>query len=184
MGTGLPFNVQGPIAADTSAQPGGTLAAPTHPGASLGAPSNVAFGSDGTLYVLAGILSVVPGPLSPTSRSHFLAGGGKEIDKDTYYQNADFTNAFGLAMGPDGRLVVADGSNNRIRVVTPDGWVHTLAGGGVAGESVPPVDGAGTQARLHYPYAVAVAHDGTVYVADQGNHVLRRIRRGGPTITR
>ncbi|MCW5582095.1 MAG: gluconolaconase, partial [Luteimonas sp.] len=63
----------------------------------------------------------------------------------------------------------------RIRVIAPDGRVRTLAGGDRPGFA----DGPGDSARLDTPTALAVAGDGTVWVADTGNRALRAIDPDG-----
>lgn len=75
---------------------------------------------------------------------------------------------------------VADTLNHTVRKITPDAAVTTLAGnpGGVGG-----VDGTGANARFNEPTDVAVAVDGTVYVADKGNHTIRRITPDGSVTT-
>jgi RHS repeat-associated protein len=73
----------------------------------------------------------------------------------------------GIDIGPDGSLYIADTSNRRVRRVSPGGIITTFAGIGngpchtYCGNGVP-----ATQARLYNPYDVAVAPDGTVYIAD------------------
>lgn len=87
-----------------------------------------------------------------------------------------------VTAGPDGALYVADTDNHVVRRVDRNGAVRTIAGtagtGGYAGDG-----GAATAARLNLPGAVAVAADGTVFVADTGNSVIRRIDRKGVVTT-
>jgi sugar lactone lactonase YvrE len=71
----------------------------------------------------------------------------------------------------DGRLFVADTFNHRIRVVSPSGWIWTFAGTGR-----PDWTGDGARATLHTPTGMCVGSDGSLYIAEQGNHVVRRIR--------
>jgi RHS repeat-associated protein len=83
--------------------------------------------------------------------------------------------SFGLAVAPDGSFYIADPINNRIRRVGPDGIITTVAGNGSDGGSGD--GGPATQAELSDPAGVAVAPDGSFYIADSGNN---RIRRVGP----
>ncbi|NJD69712.1 MAG: PKD domain-containing protein [candidate division NC10 bacterium] len=82
---------------------------------------------------------------------------------------------YDVAVAPDGSLYIADGGNHRIRRVGPDGMITTVAGTGYWGFSGD--SGPATQATLYWPSGVAVASDGSLYIADSGN---RRIRRVGP----
>jgi hypothetical protein len=67
---------------------------------------------------------------------------------------------------------VADYSNNRIRKITPDGVVSTIAGISTPGF----VDGAGGVARFYDPAGITVDADGTIYVADYLNNCIRKVR--------
>lgn len=90
-------------------------------------------------------------------------------------QNASLSFPLDVARDSAGNLYIADTQNNRVRKVTPNGQIATLAGTGAfafGGDG-----GLATQAALSNPYAVAVASDGSVYIADFGNN---RIRRVGP----
>lgn len=73
-------------------------------------------------------------------------------------------------------LYVADGSNNVIRAVRPDGVVTTLAGSGHPADT----DGIGDRAEFSFPIALTVGRSGLLYVADGGNGVIRTIVAAGP----
>jgi len=75
--------------------------------------------------------------------------------------------------------VVADLANHRIRLIAQDGTVSTLAGSGGVGQQ----NGPAGQATFQAPSGVAVTADGTVYVADSGNHVIRKISLDGVVTT-
>lgn len=84
----------------------------------------------------------------------------------------------GIARAADGTLWFADG--HTIRKVTPAGDVETVAGlAGAAGA----VDGTGSAARFNNPRGLAVAGDGTLYVADYDNHLVRRVTPAGVVTT-
>ena len=70
-------------------------------------------------------------------------------------------------------IIVADWLNNRIRKISPDGNVSTLAGSGSADFG----DGQGVQAHFSSPVGVAVDGDGNMIVADAGNHRIRKTAR-------
>ena len=101
-----------------------------------------------------------------------LAGNGTRGFADGPGNTAQFNNPYGVAFAPNGNIYVADTYNQRIRVTNPTtGQVTTLAGTGTEGFA----DGPGTNAQFNNPYGVAVAPNGTVYVADQGNQRIRAI---------
>lgn len=72
------------------------------------------------------------------------------------------------------RALIADADSQRVRYLTPDGQVKTLAGSGVYGFT----DGPLTTAMFRRPRGVAIHPDGSVFVTDSENHAIRRI---GPT---
>ena len=85
---------------------------------------------------------------------------------------AQYGSPYGVAVAAGGTVYVADVSNNRIRAINPTtSRVSTLAGSGTEGFA----DGTGTNAQFNRPYGVAVAPNGTIYVADTHNHRIRKI---------
>lgn len=84
-----------------------------------------------------------------------------------------------IAVDASGNAYVSDASH-RIRKITSDGVVTTLAGGR---ESSGSMDGPGTQARFNSPGGLAVDNAGNVYVADFANHTIRRIGADGTVTT-
>jgi len=81
-----------------------------------------------------------------------------------------------LAVDAQGNVIVADRSNHRVRKIYTNWRIVTLAGTGRRGYSGD--GGNGLTADLNFPTDVAVAADGTVYVSDQYNHVVRAILAG------
>lgn len=77
----------------------------------------------------------------------------------------------GVAAGIGGRVLVADTGNNTIRQIEANGTVSTLAGRASIGR----VDGQGTAARFFDPRNIGAMPDGTLFVADSGNAVVRRV---------
>jgi DNA-binding beta-propeller fold protein YncE len=82
-----------------------------------------------------------------------------------------------LALAPDGSLFIADPLVHRIRKVSPDGIITTVAGTGAAGYDGDEVPAAG--ARLNQPRGLAFEPDGSLLIADAGNQMIRRIAPDG-----
>ena len=102
-----------------------------------------------------------------------VAGDGEEGHQDGAAAQARFNCPTGLALLPDGRVLVTDQYNHRIRqIIIATGVVTTLAGSG----SYAFADGMGNAASFGNPCGVAVSTDGNVViVADTGNNRLRQI---------
>ena len=88
---------------------------------------------------------------------------------------AQFNSPSGLAFDQAGNLYVSDTGNNLIRKITHSGAVSTFAGVAGAGGFL---DGATGSALFSSPLGIAVTPNGTVYVADSGNHCIRKISGG------
>lgn len=110
--------------------------------------------------------------------------------------NAAFRSVSAIAIGPDGSLYFSDVGTHLIRKVSPQGYISRFAGTGVwdykpaafwqtlfprAGYSGD--GGYATNALLSSPRGLAVAPDGTVFVADSGNNRIRRIAPNGVITT-
>jgi sugar lactone lactonase YvrE len=92
---------------------------------------------------------------------------------------ARFSMPTGVAVDTAGNLYVIDAFNQRIRAVTAAGVVTTLAGGATAGSA----DGTGNAAQFSYPSGIAIGSDATLYVADQGNNLVRKATAAGVVTT-
>jgi streptogramin lyase len=93
---------------------------------------------------------------------------------------ASFWLPYGVAPDASGNVYVADYGYSSIRKVTPEGVVTTIAGLSLSGGSA---DGTGTAARFLGPSGLVVLASGDIYVADQGNHTIRKIAPGGVVTT-
>jgi uncharacterized protein (TIGR03437 family) len=211
------------IAGGTECGDGGAAAL-----AQLGSPEGLAVDQAGNLYIAdavdhrvrrvssAGIITTVAGNGYPG----FRGDGGPA-------REAQLNAPYGLAVDAAGSLYIADLGNDRIRKVSSDGVIQTIAGGGVAGLTlsqprnlaldaagnlyisdfgghrvfrlspagfVSPVagtgsvgsidDGASVQASLaplRSPAGLAVDVSGAVYIADSGNHKVRKVLNGWMT---
>lgn len=143
-------------------------------------PSGVAVDAAGNVYVAdtnnnrirkitpAGVVSTLAG--SSTGAWGFTNGTGSAA---SFYYPKD------LVLDTAGNLYVADSGNNAIRKVTQGGVVSTVAGGGIG--VVGSTNGATASATFNAPRGVAVDAAGNVYVADTGNHLIRKIAAGQVT---
>src|SRR5262249_58406339 len=82
---------------------------------------------------------------------------------------------FGVAVGPDGSLYIADTDNNRVRRVGPDGIITTVAGNGDLAFPGGGDGGPANAAQLTRPIGVAVGPDGSLYIGDYYNNRVRRV---------
>lgn len=142
--------------------------------AQLNFPINVDVGPDGSVYVVDyrnyRIRRIGPGGIIET-----VAGNGEPgADGDGGLAIEAQLSALAVAVGDDNSLFLTDHQNDLIRRVGPDGIIETIAGTdqGFSGDGGP-----AAQAQLNGPYGLALASDGTLFVAD---HYNNRVRRIGP----
>ena len=144
------------------------------PQARFSTPSGLAVDGAGVLYVADTgnnlIRRLTPDGIASTIAGHLEAGF-----RDGSGFQARFNGPVGLAVDANGRIIVADSYNDRIRAINPDGTVVTLAGTGEPGV----VDGPALEARFDTPCGVAVDATGNIYVADTGNNTVRLISSTG-----
>lgn len=88
---------------------------------------------------------------------------------------------YGIAVDSTGTLYFSDYSNHRVRKITTDGKISTVAGTGAAGFNGD--NGPAVSAQLNYPREVVVDSAGAVYVADCNNHRVRKITADGKIST-
>ncbi|MEV0924497.1 RICIN domain-containing protein [Streptomyces spongiicola] len=149
--------------------------------AQLNRPSGIAVDGTGSLYVADyshrvrkitsdGTISTVAG----TGVAGFGGDGGPAASAQLNYPR-------GLAVDGADAVYIADGNNHRVRKITPDGTISTVAGTGSVGFGGD--GGPATSARLHTPLSVAVDGAGDLYIADHGNHRIRKVTADGTIST-
>lgn len=143
-------------------------------------PAGTAFDRAGNIYI-ADAGNHTLRKVTPDGRVITLAGrAGESGATDGAGNRARFAGPAGVALDRTGTLYVADRLNHTLRKVAPDGTVSTFAG---ASGKIGHADGARGIARFNNPSGVAVDALGTVYVADTGNHTVRKITPAGEVST-
>ena len=150
-------------------------------GAGLNHPRGLAIDSSGNLYIsdvdnhrirrvsAGGIITTVAG----NGVQAYLGDGGLAV-------NASLADVTSLALDAAGNLYIADRGNRRVRKVTADGIITTVAGTGVAGFSGD--GGPATSAQLNTPTSIMFVA-GNLYIADSSNQGIRRVSSDGTIAT-
>src|SRR5579884_3285883 len=105
-----------------------------------------------------------------------IAGTGNAADGGPA-TSAVLIQAEGIAIDSGGNIYVSDAGDNRVRKISPNGTIATIAGTGVAGLSGD--GGPATACELNHPYGLAADLWGNIYIADLGNGRVRKIDRNG-----
>ncbi len=108
--------------------------------------------------------------ITPSGMVSTLAGGDSKGYADGAGNVAQFNTPTGVAVDASGNVYVADFNNHKIRKITPNGIVTTLAG-----SSKGFADGTAINAQFNYPYGIAVDASQTLYIADAANAKIRKI---------
>ena len=168
--TGVIWTIAG-IGGDSGYSGDGGPATKAH----LAYPSAVAFDGDHSLYISdtgnnairkvdlsTGIITTVAG----TGAAGYSGDGGQATSAQLYYP-------WGITLGNDGSLYIADLSNNCIRKVSTTGTISTVVGNGTRGYGGD--SGPATRAQLNVPASVVMDVAGNLYVADSGNQLVRKV---------
>jgi sugar lactone lactonase YvrE len=162
----------------------GTLAAgndiPRAAGERFFSVSNVAADKEGNLFV-ADDSNFIVRKFTPAGVETTVAGQSGQIGTaDGQGSEARFNALSGIAVDRVGNVYVSDSRNSTIRKITPTGVVSTLAG---APRNEGSADGLGPDARFKRPQGLAADDAGNLYVADTGNHTVRKITPAGVVST-
>jgi len=139
-------------------------------------PSSIAIDAAGNLYVTD---RHCIRKVTPEGEVSTFVGDNDRGFADGQGQNARFNYPSGITIAATGNFYVADAWNNRIRKVTPDGEVSTLAGSRVLGFT----DGQGSAVRFYEPHGIAIDAVDNLYVADRWNHCIRKVTPEGKVST-
>ena len=142
--------------------------------ARLNHPCDLAIDSKGNLLIAdswnnrvrrvdpRGVIATVAG----TEQPGFSGDGGSAKKARLYHP-------YGVAVVEDGSIWITERGGNRLRKVSPDGIIVSIAGQDIAGYQGD--DGPADRARLNRPCGIAVDKAGNLYIADSWNHRIRRI---------
>ena len=86
---------------------------------------------------------------------------------------AQIDNPFGVIRGPDGNLWFCEYTGQRVRKITADGKIHTVAGSGQKGYTGD--GGPALQATFNLPHEIRFDKKGDLYIVDMTNHAVRRV---------
>ena len=86
---------------------------------------------------------------------------------------AQINNPFGVVRGPDGNIWFCEYTGQRVRKVTPDGKIHTVAGSGQKGYTGD--GGPALQAAFNLPHEIRFDKAGDLYIVDMANHAVRKV---------
>ena len=165
------------VSAAQAAQTNGQLAVT----APLNSPAALCYDAAGNFYIAdqnnniirkvdtAGLLTTVAG----TGEQGFDGDGGAATQ-------ATLDSPAGVAIDASGNLYISDTRNQRVRKVSTNGTISTIAGTGVAGFSGD--GGAAAQAMISLPTAIAVDSSGNVFFADSNNNRVREVVAASGTI--
>jgi M6 family metalloprotease-like protein len=152
------------------------------PKAQLYFPFGVTLAADGTVYFADNdnhrVRKVAPdgtiSTIAGTGTAGYSGDGGQATSARLNYPQ-------GVAIANDGSILIADRYNHRIRRVTSDGTISTVAGTGTCGATGD--GGPASAARLCYPASVLADASGNIYIADTSNYRVRMITPDGTIST-
>lgn len=148
----------------------------------LSSPKGVFVDSSGNLYIADaanervrkvgtdGIIHTLVGNTKNGQFGNYSGDGGPAV-------NATVSYPWGVTVDASGNIFIADEGNNRIRKIDTSGRINTVAGNGTNGLSGD--GGLATNAALNYPFGMLADNSGNLYIADQGNNLVRKVDTNG-----
>jgi sugar lactone lactonase YvrE len=144
----------------------------------LSTVTDVYFDADGVLYItdidVAQVWAVDPDGtarlFAGSGTRGFLGDGGPAVD-------ARLLEPLRVASDAAGNIYITDSGNSRVRMVSTDGIITTVAGGGPARQQGD--GGPATGADLGRPFGIEVGDDGSIYFADASDQLIRRVDPSG-----
>jgi sugar lactone lactonase YvrE len=138
--------------------------------ASFYLPEGIVIDSKGNLYITDTYNNMIR-KISPDGAVTTLAGKSAKGSADGKGSAASFNHPDGITVDKNSNVYVADVGNNKIRKITPDGMVSTFAGSKIHGAA----NGDVSAASFYRPYGITIDKNGSLYVADYQNNLIRKI---------
>ncbi len=149
--------------------------------ATLNHPVGIALDASGNLYiadtgnhvirkVTNGVITTVAGNGTPG----FAGDGGPAASFVT-----ELNSPKGVAVDSAGNIYISDTTNQRIRMISANGTITTIAGNGVAAYSGD--NGPATSASMKFPSQISIDSKGNIYVADTNNNMIRLLTPSSPS---
>lgn len=139
-------------------------------------PIGITMDEQGILYVADSGNNKIR-KISPSGIVSTFAGS-IQGDADGTGTSAQFSTPIGIIIDSHGTVYVGDTFNNKIRKITPNGQVSTVAGN-IQGDA----DGTGTNAQFNFPIGITIDNQDNLYVADSENNKIRKINPNGIVTT-
>ena len=147
--------------------------------ATFGNPTGIECDDQGNLYVADHLTHIIR-KIDPIGFVSTLAGKPYQMgDADGMGNQASFRRPYGLTLDDDENILVADEWNHKIRRITPEGMVSTVAGTGEIGHQ----NGIALTSEFNYPWDMTVDSLGNIFVADGYNYIVRKITPEGQVST-
>ncbi len=141
-------------------------------------PFGIAIDRLGNLVITEGANNNAVRRITPDGKVETIAGS-REGFADGRKGDAQFHTPSGIAVDKEGNIFIVDTGNNRVRRLTPDGEVATVAGAAGAGFR----DGPAAEAQFDGPVGIAIDNDGNLIIADSYNDRIRKVGKDGVVTT-
>jgi hypothetical protein len=146
--------------------------------ASFNKPFGICIDPEGNLY-LADAYNHCIRKIGTDGIVSTYAGTGTAGYLDGPALDAKFNQPINICLDEEGNMYVSDFLNQRIRKISTDMMVTTIAGNGIAGL----LDGPAAQAKFNYPRGICLDDTGNIYIGDSWNHRVRKISLDGIVFT-